>query len=272
MSFQNAVEIAPPGLRRLPGLLLDVAAEIPDVVGDRWLSGVTFPPLGSGGLSRLTPSFCDDDTYDQLLATEGCATFAPFSVYGAEEGTTLDWDANQLSARITAREAMLSEQLTAELFASTDSPSLNDSAFAVPGGPFEALRALAAVEAILAMVLHGAEGIVWMPPGMTTVVAQHLYRDGSTYRTPTGHRVASDPGAFGQVPDGESANPETAWIYGSGPVLYKVGDVVDNVVSAEQYLDRDRNTILAQQRRYAIVAFDPATVVAAEAFYSGSGS
>lgn len=268
-TFNSPIEIQPPFPTVLPNLLVDAAEPIVATEAanaERWRAGVTFVPFGSANLTRFKPDLCDEDAIGTPFDTEDCPTFTPFGIYGAELGGTLDWTVDQLQARVDARfTTMVSEQLAAEMFASAVDPNFATSAQVITGGgPVDYLFALATVEFGLGMVLHGGKGLVWVPPGALTAISYALNFIDGTFYTPAGHRVVSDPGSLGHVPEGVTPDPATNWLWGSGPVQYAIGRARTTSGNAEEYLDRTTNKQLALRTHDAIVAFDPGTVVAAE--------
>ena len=76
--------------------------------------------------------------------------------------------------------------------------------------------------------------------------------------TRTSSKATSTP-----APDAGSETTGTRWIYGSGPVGYQIGPPRTNAVALEGF-DSARNVFTARKIAQALVAFDPATVVAAE--------
>ena len=268
------------------GLLIGTAADL-QIEGNRWQAGIEFTTYGADGLSRNELVFCADDSdgddYDPPSgAVSGTlARFGAFDVFATEECSSLDVDMAWLEGRLDDRwMAMLSEPIAAELEHGATatqlsdgegggpqpSPTLANSATVASAGPDSLAGAFAAIERGLATLLHGAVGFVHVPPEVLSLAGGDLIEmDVATncWRTYTGHVIIADAGYTGAAPDAGAETTGTRWIYGSGPVGYQIGPPRTNAVALEGF-DSARNVFTARKIAQALVAFDPATVVAAE--------
>jgi hypothetical protein len=90
------------------------------------------------------------------------------------------------------------------------------------------------------------------------LAAQHQFCDcGTPLRTHLGTPVAAGGGyVVNTGPDGAPAPPGTAWLYGTGPVSIRRGEVFINPDSIGQALNRTTNEIEILAEREYVVGFD----------------
>lgn len=282
---------APKPTRRPWGLLLDNAAPLDVGVGDRWRAGVKFASYGCEGLRRTSLPFCLPDSETDLDADPvngSLIEFGSFSVYATEACSTLDVDHAWLSGRLDDRfTVMVSEQVAAEVAGGTNatitdpltpgaqSPTFASEATIVTTGPLETDVIIAMLEQELAERLHGGIGMIHMSPAVFSMVAaDQAIRDGSQWRTRSGHLIVSDAGYAGVEPEGEAPVDRVEWVYGTGPVLVHVGP--PRLTDPAGTIGYTRNVVTGRAVAEAVAVFEPCTVVAAEYgypdFLSGSGS
>jgi hypothetical protein len=255
--------------------------------GVPWLNGVAFAPFGCD-LPDATYDLddpCDNtptETAPNLEWPEGvdtaddCVRFDPFRINHRITvpviiGAPLD-DVRarlRLKARIArsysvAREAMHSIK-------QASNPSFVDNATDVTADMYDTTptAALAAVENALAARLVDGLGMIHVDPGTLTLLAVDggLNFDGAQYRTATGHYVVGDAGYSGGEPASGPGAPGDVtagqrWIYGSGLVYYKITD--DPGLVAPESFNIAKNRATFNDEAYAIVIFEPCTVVAAK--------
>lgn len=192
------------------------------------------------------------------------ATQAPFKLVDGLRCGTLSYSDDELYDRLRARaRALTSSVLARELIdgAASGGVSLSGTAGALVA-PFPGPDgAFAAIEAHLAETLHGAQGIVHIPPAVLHVAKEHgyIHQTGDSLYTTTGHRVAADAGndgSFGPAAGGASSY----WIYATGPVLYHVTDPF----FLGDGLDPFVNIVERFAEAMAILVFDPCAVAAVE--------
>lgn len=279
--------IEPPKLRKRKwGMLLDIAEELviesrgritapgedtplPPLQSSQVGRGVTFTPYGSGRMDVIEAEFCDDTSGGTLVESGDRPVFEAFSIRQAEACSALDIDLAWLNGRIDARWTVnISTAIMRELESgghSGASPSLASSAEVPLGGSHDPLVALGLVEYSLTSYLGGAEGLIFVNPLLIPQIATALTLDGGQWKTLTGHTIVSDAGFEGIPPEGQGPEQGASWIYGSGPVGYKIGPPRLGDQTAPEYLDRTRNTITGRKVADAVIAFDPESVVAASA-------
>jgi hypothetical protein len=139
----------------------------------------------------------------------------------------------------------------------------------VEGAAVAVSVAVASLEQFLADALHGAVGMIHLTPAQLVAahIAEAVYWDGSTYRSPGGHCVVGDPGHAGQAtPQGGSAPAAgQAWAYATSTVFWDVSPAQNftaTSVSPDSH-DLMRNVEKPLKERYGIVVFDPNVVGAA---------
>jgi hypothetical protein len=245
-------------------------------VTQRWLAGVEFTPLlcralvGSPvplmcttGDTPLEPNFFlpgQDDADED----DPCVVFEAFQIDTLLEVPTLSSPGQDVSGFMTvhsalARSVILArEAQTGSLTA--ESPSFVSEAETVTGFDATAVGALAAVEDALAVRLQGGVGMIHITPGMLTILNSGggLNFDGTSYRTATGHVVVADAGYTNAAPSSGAVVAGRSWIYGSGQVMAKLGEVM-----VESQFDRRINMETHRVQQYALVMFEPCAVVAA---------
>lgn len=289
--------------RRPWGLLVDVATAIPAAAlsqsgVNRIGMGVTWVPWGCDGLRRGDVS-CDvgwlvqqDNTPPEFLGTEAgygdvddgkqtailpyeeTVVQAPFKIVDGLACNSLSMDSDEMDGRLVRRmDVFMSSVLAAELQSglASQGASLNDAAPIVPlFGGFDGVAA--AIEQHLADTLHGAVGIVHIPPAVLHVAMEHGYVrvvDGML-RTSTGHAVSADAGldpSAGPNPGG----PGQFWLYATGPVGYHVTDT--NLLGSlqdGQTFDYASNLLERIAEALGIVVFDPCSVAPILLDLSGS--
>lgn len=260
-----------PGLERRPyGLLLDASPEIPasELQGMRWLlAGVTWMAFDCSNIETTTEDGCtalepldfDRGFGDSIEAQQ------TFMLWDAIRCSDLSVDASVLRGRVEMKLTVLaSAGVASELMtgAASAGHAFVSDALSL-GNTAETLRVgFAKLEAHLASKLHGAVGMIHVPPGVLTLALADSLVMGvnGLFRTATGHIVVGDAGYTGTAtPDGATAaNSSQAWLYASGIVRHAITDI-QGLREAEENLI-ERNTESFYGHRYGIVAYDPCAV------------
>jgi hypothetical protein len=100
------------------------------------------------------------------------------------------------------------------------------------------------------------------PSTVASRVAGAIANRSGEYQTPNGHRVVADAGYNGSAPGGLVLGQ--SWIYGSGPVYYRMSELEMPGQWWESF-NRVHNDFVVQVVRYALYMFDPAFVVGGQA-------
>lgn len=234
----------------------------------RWLNGVTFVPFGCEKIVGATFDPCVARTTTDIDGFGDFVTFGPFLMEVAVKCSALSVTAEDLTEYVTAhtevaRSSMLGAQVMQGAF-NTTNPSLVSEAQVIAGASFSPREALSLVEDALADVLDGGAGMIHLTPGTFSrlqIEGGLMFVNGDWF-TATGHAVVADAGYLG--PDPVSGDPVAgqSWIYGSGPVFFKLDDL--NIIGMpwENFnFARDVQRVDAEQ--YGLAYFEPCSVVAA---------
>jgi hypothetical protein len=282
----NPITSPPIGLRAVSiatAGYLPAASAFPewDTRTDRWLTGVTFAPLGCAALVGVAANDpCDyttTDPVDSFDLPQGedeeteCVDFLPFraefnisyrnvsGLPGEIVRDMLEQKRQLYRSYILAREVYNGALVTAN-------SSLVDSATDVSAGVIAgagARGALGAVEGALGDRIGNGEGFIHIPVSLLELVGGDFTRDGDVYRTRAGHTVIADAGYAGGAPSTGTVTDGRPWIYGSGPVYWDSTGVRDNGEAWQRY-DYVHNVANLWSDEHFIAVFDPCTVVAAQ--------
>lgn len=245
----------------------------PDPRGEnRWLAGVTFVPHGVG-TSVLVQT---EDPCVQLLNSFALAqrqgfastvTFRPFRIDNSITCSMLGgFTQDQLERWILEETRSLeSFDLAKQVWGTGGpNPTLRNQADDVSTSDVTPVGALSAVVGGLARRLKGAKGMVHVSPDMLVrlMSAGAVRIAGDHFETAAGHVVVADDGYDGSAPAGLAAGQ--SWIYGSGPVYFKLSQPEDQGEWWEAFnaVHNDFNAFVA---RYGIYVFEPDFVVTARA-------
>ncbi|MCD6056557.1 MAG: hypothetical protein K0R44_29 [Thermomicrobiales bacterium] len=241
----------------------------PDSNSDRWLAGVTFVPRGISTSVNLTPledpCITLENSFGTVQGFEAPATFLPFRVENAITCSALGgFTQNELEQWILDETRSVESFDLAKQVWGLGGPNLDlrDQADVITTGDVTPLGALSAVVGGLDRRLKGRRGLIHMSTAMLVrVVAAGAvtFRNGQ-YETAGGHRIVADAGYDGSAPAGQILGQ--SWIYGSGPVYYRMSPPEAPGLWWESF-KRSHNDFVAQVVRYGLFAFDPAFVVGA---------
>jgi hypothetical protein len=109
----------------------------------------------------------------------------------------------------------------------------------VTGGPFGPADALGFLEAEMAACL-GTIGTIHVPRRALPAFSTMFTANGGRLRTYGGNVIAAGAGYPGTAPNGSAPAASQAWVYGTGQVFGKWGDI--NVTDDLSALDRANNT------------------------------
>jgi hypothetical protein len=297
ISLEKVIQI-PPLVRRNKALLLNAAtplssAELSQNAVNRIGMGATFVPHGCEPIRRGNVD-CDTDWLlgegapivnestgavtnveegksDAINPYPDVEVQRPFKLVDALKCSSFSMDLAEMDARLLNRMAVqTSKMLTEELITGWASGGMSfvDSATVLTAPTFfllnENVTAVAAIlEQHLADTLHGAEGIVYVPPAFlaSAIYAGWVHFHENEFMTATGHRVVADAGHSGLLGPTAPA-PGEFWFYASGPVQYHVTDPMLLGDTLDQMFDREINLLERISEAMGIVVFDPCTVAA----------
>jgi hypothetical protein len=254
----------------------------------RWLAGITFNQLGCDPLERIEAIVCGDVPDEALKSANplgDVVSFDTFVIYDGKEASLRCMESERILGDITIRyPSMVSAQLAAELMTGGARPydplepdvnaSLATAAAVIAGGPYTPAEAMALLEQAAADTLHGAEATFHVTPrGFSTLtlvdIADGLAAPG--YMTAQGHRVIADAGYTGPEPTANDGVVADEWWYASGPTFWAMTEATPLGLPHER-LDIARNLDTEILEAFAVVAFDPCSVVAVPVSYDFVGS
>lgn len=148
---------------------------------------------------------------------------------------------------------------------SATNPFLEDNASVVAldaGSVYSPQDALARLGAALSGCGHGGRGVIHAP----TIWVDRLLDDGSNNVAEVGNRlvtrnrgdrIVSGTGYRGYGPGGAAPAAGEVWVYATGPVQYRLSDIMVFPDSLAEALDRKKNNIEYRAERACAMNFDP---------------
>lgn len=274
--------VAAPAFAPLPYGLLSVAQPVDDPDA-HWRAGIQYQPDPCDPATALLAGCpTTSDTATKTATSTGLGT------RGAEAVTVMAWvDCGPVGlwdeAGARARQALLNGEGRAlerafwtgdvEGAAAALNPHLAEDAAVVDGSvtiqtaatnvatgaPANGVphaEAIGLLEGALA-ACYGGVGVIHMPRWTLATFAgpnRQVERDGSRLRTHGGTWVAAGAGYVGIGPDGSTPPAGSAWLYATGAVFVRRGDVV--VPDGPQSLDRAENRLVMVAERTYVVGWD----------------
>ncbi|MEV0822525.1 hypothetical protein [Nonomuraea rubra] len=261
--------VNPPAVEPYAGGLFSVA-QFPAEQDRHWRCGVMWEPYACTPARGLGDQCDNPDAEKEVDDGVPLVEAGAFTVYGGYLCRTVGRSEADILDRI--RQAVrLGEQRAVEqafwtgdlgntpYLASPDAVVLN------PGGlPVDAAEALTPQAGIAALESYlrenyGGTGVIHMPAGAVPVMARYNQFCGCDFplRTWLGTPVAAGGGyVINTGPDGQPAPPGTAWLYATGPVAIRRGEVFINPDTVAQALNRTTNEIEILAEREYVVGFD----------------
>ncbi|MBP2703519.1 hypothetical protein JOL79_06865 [Microbispora sp. RL4-1S] len=247
-------------------------AQFPVETDRHWRCGVEWEPYACDP-ARTIADDCHLPPVEKVL-DDGVplVSASAFTVYGSYLCRTVGRTEQQILDRV--RQAVrLGEQRAVEHAFWTgelgNTPRLADPGAVIlnPGGviPADAGDALSPVAGLAALESYlresyGGTGVIHAPAGAVPVLAQAQQFCGTCtapLRTWLGTPVAAGGGyVVNTGPDGNPAPAGTAWLYGTGPVAIRRGEVFINPDSIGQALNRTTNEVAILAEREYVVGFD----------------
>lgn len=232
----------------------------------RWLNGVTLDPAPCG---------CADDGYDP--ACDDTPATVMSDEYPTEEGPSLDFDpfmvvktrrcsvmglgpfdefVADLQAAFDAAEGAAIEHEFATATLVPTNPSLEDEAADVlDASAVQLTDAFAVLEEAIGASCRA--GVIHVTPAAATWAARLnlIARDGQVLRTILGTPVAVGTGYPGAGPGGDPAPEGGAWLYATGPIRVRLGDVRQYPADLSG-ISRSINRLVVRVERPALVEWD----------------
>ncbi len=234
-----------------------------------WGAGAYVHPYPAALPSAVDPcasgTFRDKDVPDETAYPEAFPTFTAYlGEVCSSIGIGADWSGftARANAALAARDQWaLERQLVDAQF--VDAPHLGDDNVDVlaSGAAVAVVVAIAYLEDAIAAT--GQDGLIHLTPSVAAALGSERLRDDrGLLRTTRGTPVTIGNGYVGAdvpTPNGTPAASPAAgqsWIYASGPVLYRRGDLFAHPSSYGEALDRDDNTVIYRAERDLWVAWD----------------
>lgn len=245
------------------------ATPLPDQA--HWQAGASIYPYPDAMPDSIDP--CASGTFREKLNPEGVVLPDPFHAFVAYLGEIchsagiISWDLfrARADAAMDARTSWALERQLAWGQWQATNPFLADADMQIPAGSaaVPAAVALAYLEEFLAT--RGQGGVIHMTAPVAAYLGfTHLYVDGQQLRVlGTGTPVIVGQGytdADAPSPDVSPAvdatDPGQSWIFASGQIVYRQGDVISLPETLSQALDRENNDVVYRAERDLWVAFD----------------
>jgi hypothetical protein len=275
-----AAQIVVSGPRPLPrpwATALTTYAELvgpewePDANGvKRWLNGVKFMPFGCEKVVGAVFDPCVLRTSAVLDGIGDPVSFNPFVIEmsvkcSALSVTDVDLTEYVLAHTEVARSSVCGAQVMQGAYAVTN-PSLESESRVITGGDGSPRDALALIEDALADLLDGGAGMIHATPGVFSRLQLEgglMFVNGDWY-TASGHTVVADAGYLGPSPMTHTVVASESWIYGSGPVFYKLDDFVNIIGAPWENFNFRHDDVIIHAEQYGLAIFEPCSVVAAK--------
>lgn len=221
----------------------------------RWLDGVAFQaescvaPLPVPWVPCTTP-----DPWEDGENRPTPDSFRPIMLRGFDRCSTLDGlpaPQRELMARqnLTVTASWQAEREFSAGVASTlagdPNPFLSNGDAQAATDAAEAPNvALALLEGTLATCLHGARGMIHVPPTVATLLDGFslLHAEGGLLLTANDNVVVIGSGYLGDDPDGDAPAVGSMWIYGTALTYQQRGELTPEGQASER-VDRARNTV-----------------------------
>lgn len=217
---------------------------------ERVACGVTFTPENCTNDAQPWMSNCETPGPEKELPSDNLGSIIQ-DAFWVLAGKTCLRDEDPVAA---ARAALITrEEKAVEHALWTNADRFNDgsqlpvslfpfgSTLAGPG-PVSFLAGVSALESFAGDQYHSV-AVIHAPRGMATWAARNkvLERDGNHYVTPLGTMWSFGRGYPNTGPDGTPAAPGTAWLYISGQVVVRRGEI--RVPSVAEALNRENNEV-----------------------------
>lgn len=237
----------------------------------RWQLGVTLCPENCVEISGWDPNCAawpDGVKPDKSEATtnQDCYDVLPFVLESPFECASAGFRTVDYSGRARRQlEAATSKGLEYELWTGElqgDNPHLTTGATVIgAAAAFPLRQGLSLLGQALSNCAHGGRGTIHAP----TFIVDNWMDDGNLIqaegpRLVTGNRgdvVISGSGYPGTGPDGIAPGPNQSWVYATGPIQYRLDEVVVYPDTLNEAMDSRRNRIEYRAERLAMVNFDP---------------
>lgn len=261
--------VKPPEAKPLPYGLINSVTLVTDDPDDRWVSGYAFGnELCRVGIRNM--DVCDTDNVDEVHASGGTDIIevTPFVIQAEDNCSTFGLSVDERRARVKKQlEACTPKALEYELWTGGLMGNVNQrlTGGTVPaedltpaGGPVNAKIGLSILEQALADCSCGLTGTIHVTRGIASSLISLVEKasaiDDVLY-TALGNMLVVGSGYIGSDPDGGAAASGSAWMYATGPVSVRLGEIYVVPDDTSQAVDREINKFGLKAERFASAAW-----------------
>lgn len=243
---------------------------------ERWSGGIAFDSLACNVSTKITDICNTSNSVSSTEPGDNTNAFRPYSIQAEYECSTYGFKANDYVAKaVLGLEICQNKAAEAEFWSGTlaqmddtlDADGLpnpnrylaNPDAEDVTPTPGTAVKpafGLALLEDALASCGCGAKGTIHAPRGVATTFATSLREEGDTLSTKLGTYVIAGVGYPGTGPDGNMPTGTKRWMYATGPVTARVGDITVTPDNISEATNTRNNTVTVTASREAAVTWD----------------
>lgn len=243
--------------------------------GGRWGSGLSIDPVTCNADVRIV-EVCDES--NEVEVTTGNAemqSYLPFFIETDYTCGTFGFEAQDYAAKaefalsLCENKAAEHEFWTGALAKQDETvdsegnpnpnrylASLSAIAVAPSGTPLKPRHGLALLEQALADCGCGTRGFIHATRGVASSIADDLEADGDTLVTTLGNYVIAGSGYDGSGPSGTVPSGQLAWMYATGQVSARLGNVIVNPDNLSEATNTSINEVSFTASRDAAVTWD----------------
>lgn len=239
----------------------------------RWENGATFCPENCVEAFGYDPDLCtawpdqNQPKPEKSVAERplNCYDVLPYVLESAFGCDASGFRVLDFAGRARRQlEASTSKGMERELWTATikpSNPSLDNGATILGGGTaVSVLRGIAMLGQALSDCAHGGRGMIHAP----TFIADLLLGKSTLFKVEGNRIVSSNRGDVlvsgtgypGTGEDGAAVAAGSAWVYATGPVQYRIGEVIVFPDTIGEAVDRKRNNVEYRAERFAMTNFD----------------
>lgn len=228
---------------------------------DHWQMGVEWQQRPRGVAGTTLDSCIDAEVPTKVPTGDGMPVTGTgaFTVYTWIDCSALGFTdrAEQLTIEhlTNGEERAVERALWTGLDGALDQHLASADAETLGGGAVSLLEAFAALSGAIG-VRYGGEGVIHAPSWL----GEHLFAGDmvtaqrGVLRANRGHRVVLGDGYPGTGPGGSTPAAGNAWLYGTGPVVWRRGAIATTPVN--ESMARATNDVVVISERTYVVAFD----------------
>lgn len=236
---------------------------------DRWISGFEQESISCMADVHLLDT-CDTGISETVIQKTGSGSlgeYLPFTVQAEVGCSTMGKQEEWVEYASAALEVCQNKAIELEFWegrlaraaGNTNKFLANGDAIDVTPTPGTAVRArygLALLEGRLAATGCGGRGTIHTPVSVASVLPVKDRDDDGVLTTTLGNYIIAGDGYTGTGTDGAATSGSSVWLYATGPVFVRLGDIEIAADDARQYIDTRTNTVNVKAERAASVVWD----------------